>query len=147
MNRIVIGSVVCIQTTYDIIDTRPTLNPFHRIGVIVTTSSNAAYDGQHGQAAYAAANAAIVGMTLPIARDLSSRGIRVVGIAPGLFNTQLCLADMTDEFKEFLEDTMVFPQRLGHPSEFAKLVETVVENPFLNGTTIRLDGGYRGFVQ
>ncbi|KAG4065185.1 hypothetical protein HA402_007582 [Bradysia odoriphaga] len=114
-------------------------------GVIITTSAYSAYDGQKGQAAYSAANAAIVGMTLPLAREFSSQGIRVVGIAPGLMNTVMCVNSMTDYFKDFLIDTMVFPHRLGDPSEYAQLVETIVENPLLNGITIRLDGGFRGF--
>lgn len=98
-----------------------------------------------GQAAYAAANAAIVGMTLPIAREFSSHGIRVIGIAPGLMDTPMCVSSMTDDFKSFLTETMVFPHRLGLPSEYARLVEAIVENPMINGTTVRLDGGFRGY--
>ncbi|XP_037040758.1 3-hydroxyacyl-CoA dehydrogenase type-2-like [Bradysia coprophila] len=114
-------------------------------GVIITTSAYSAYDGQRGQAAYSAANAAIVGMTLPIAREFSSHGIRVVGIAPGLMDTLMCVSNMSEDFKDFLTETVVFPHRLGHPSEYAQLVETIVENPLLNGITIRLDGGFRGY--
>lgn len=113
--------------------------------MIITTSSYSAFDGQMGQAAYAAANAAIVGMTLPIAREFSSHGIRVIGIAPGLMDTPMCVSSMTDDFKSFLTETMVFPHRLGLPSEYARLVEAIVENPMINGTTVRLDGGFRGY--
>lgn len=116
------------------------------VGVIINTASYAAYDGQEGQAAYAASSAAIVGMTLPIAREFTAQGIRVVTIAPGLFNTPLCVGAMPEEVKEFLTETVLFPERLGDPSEYAQLVETIVDNPLLNGTTIRLDGGFRAFL-
>lgn len=111
-------------------------------GVIINTASIAAYDGQIGQAAYAASKAAIVGMTLPIARDLSTQGIRVVTIAPGLFDTPL-LSSLPHKVRDFLGKTVPFPQRFGNPSEFAQLVESVIENPMLNGETIRLDGALR----
>ena len=111
-------------------------------GVCVLTASGAAFEGQIGQVAYAASKAAIVGLTLPAARDLADRGIRVVSIAPGLFDTQL-LAALGDEAKAALGTTVPFPQRLGNPAEFAALVQAVVANPMLNGTTIRLDGGLR----
>lgn len=111
-------------------------------GVIINTASVAAYDGQIGQAAYAASKAAVVGMTLPIARDLSGQGIRVVTIAPGLFDTPMLKA-LPDKIRAFLAKTVPFPQRLGNPSEFAQLVEQIVENPILNAETIRLDGGLR----
>lgn len=111
-------------------------------GVIINTASVAAYDGQIGQAAYAASKAAIVGMTLPIARDLSTQGIRVVTIAPGLFDTPL-LRSLPDKVREFLAKTIPFPQRLGDPAEFAQFVESIVDNPLLNGETIRLDGALR----
>ncbi|MHA7652831.1 SDR family NAD(P)-dependent oxidoreductase [Mycobacterium sp. ML4] len=111
-------------------------------GVCVLTASGAAFEGQIGQVAYAASKAAIVGLTLPAARDLADRGIRVVSIAPGLFDTQL-LAALGDEAKAALGATVPFPPRLGVPAEFAALVQAVVANPMLNGTTIRLDGGLR----
>jgi 3-hydroxyacyl-CoA dehydrogenase / 3-hydroxy-2-methylbutyryl-CoA dehydrogenase len=111
-------------------------------GVIINTASIAAYDGQIGQAGYAASKAAIVGMTLPIARDLSSQGIRVMTIAPGLFDTPLLQA-LPDKVRVFLAKTVPFPQRLGHPEEFAQLVETIVDNPLMNGEVIRLDGALR----
>jgi len=111
-------------------------------GVIVNTASVAAYDGQIGQVAYAASKAGIVGMTLPVARDLSSLGIRCVTIAPGLFNTPL-LAGLPEPAREALAANVPFPKRLGEPPEFASLVRAIVENPMLNGETIRLDGSLR----
>lgn len=95
-----------------------------------------------GQAAYAASKAGIVGMTLPIARDLSSHGIRICTIAPGLFDTPL-LQQLPDKVRAFLAKTVPFPQRLGNPDEFAQLVESIVDNPLLNGEVIRLDGALR----
>ena len=111
-------------------------------GVFVSTASVAAFDGQIGQIAYAASKAGIVGMTLPAARDLSSRGIRVMTIAPGLFDTPL-LAALPEEARQALGAQIPFPSRLGRPEEFAQLVATIVENPMLNGETIRLDGAIR----
>lgn len=111
-------------------------------GVIVNTSSIAAYDGQMGQAAYAASKGAIAAMTLPIARDLSTKGIRCVTIAPGLFDTPL-LHNLPDKVREFLSTTIPFPKRLGHPDEYAHLVQAVIENPLMNGEVIRLDGALR----
>lgn len=111
-------------------------------GVCILTASGAAFEGQIGQVAYAASKAAIVGLTLPAARDLADQGIRVVSIAPGLFDTQL-LAALGDEARAALGETVPFPRRLGRPEEFAQLVEAVAGNPMLNGTTVRLDGGLR----
>jgi NAD(P)-dependent dehydrogenase (short-subunit alcohol dehydrogenase family) len=111
-------------------------------GVVVNTASVAAFDGQVGQAAYAASKGGIVGMTLPIARDLAPRLIRVVTIAPGLFNTPL-LATLPDEAKASLGAQVPHPSRLGEPAEFAALVAHVVANPMLNGEVIRLDGAIR----
>lgn len=111
-------------------------------GVIINTASIAAYDGQIGQAAYAASKAAIVGMTLPIARDFCMQGIRVVTIAPGLFNTPM-LAQLPEAVRKALAETIPFPKRLGEGSEYAHLVEAIVNNPLLNGETIRLDGALR----
>ena len=108
-------------------------------GVCVNTASAAAYDGQIGQLAYSASKGGIVGMTLPAARDLSSSGIRVVTIAPGLFNTPL-FALLPQDAREALGATVPFPNRLGEPPEFAQLVQSIVENPMLNGEVIRLDG-------
>ncbi len=111
-------------------------------GVIINTASVAAYDGQIGQAAYAASKGGIVGMTLPIARELARYGIRVMTIAPGLFLTPL-LASLPQEAQDSLGKQVPFPSRLGQPDEFAQLVEAIVTNPMLNGETIRLDGGIR----
>ncbi|TRY84760.1 hypothetical protein DNTS_027443 [Danionella cerebrum] len=113
----------------------------HR-GCIVNTASIAAFDGQSGQAAYAASKGGIVGMTLPIARDLSLLGIRVVTIAPGLFATPL-LAGLPERVQNFLAKQVPFPSRLGDPAEFAHLVTSIAENPMLNGEVIRLDGAIR----
>ncbi|GAA0465233.1 3-hydroxyacyl-CoA dehydrogenase [Alkalibacillus silvisoli] len=111
-------------------------------GVIINTASVAAYEGQIGQAAYSASKGGIVGMTLPIARDLSPYGIRVMTIAPGLFDTPL-FASLPDQAREALGAMTPFPSRLGDPAEYGKLVESIVENPMLNGEVIRLDGAIR----
>jgi NAD(P)-dependent dehydrogenase (short-subunit alcohol dehydrogenase family) len=111
-------------------------------GVIVATASVAAYEGQIGQAAYSASKGGIVGMTLPIARELAGRKIRVVTIAPGLFETPL-LSSLPEETKESLGRQVPHPSRLGRPVEYAALVQHIVENPMLNGETIRLDGAIR----
>jgi NAD(P)-dependent dehydrogenase (short-subunit alcohol dehydrogenase family) len=111
-------------------------------GVIVNTASVAAFDGQIGQAAYTASKAGIAGMTLPIARELSERQIRVNTIAPGLFETPL-LASLSEEAKLSLGKQVPHPSRLGQPSEYAALVEHIIVNPMLNGETIRLDGAIR----
>jgi 3-hydroxyacyl-CoA dehydrogenase / 3-hydroxy-2-methylbutyryl-CoA dehydrogenase len=111
-------------------------------GVCVNTASIAAYDGQIGQIAYAASKGGIVGMTLPAARDMAARGVRVVTIAPGLFDTPL-LAALPQEAREALGAGIPFPSRLGRPAEYAQLVEQIVANPMLNGETIRLDGALR----
>jgi NAD(P)-dependent dehydrogenase (short-subunit alcohol dehydrogenase family) len=111
-------------------------------GVVVNTASVAAFDGQIGQAAYSASKGGIVGMTLPIARDLAQVKIRVNTVAPGLFRTPL-FATLPDEAIASLEAQIPHPSRLGDPSEFAALVKHIVENPMLNGETIRLDGAIR----
>jgi NAD(P)-dependent dehydrogenase (short-subunit alcohol dehydrogenase family) len=111
-------------------------------GAIVNTASVAAFDGQIGQVAYAASKAAIVGMTLPVARDLSSLGIRANTIAPGLFDTPL-LAGLPEPARQALAANIPFPRRLGRPAEYAALVRCILENPMLNGETIRLDGALR----
>nr|CAI5856768.1 unnamed protein product [Callosobruchus analis] len=111
-------------------------------GVIVNTASVAAFEGQMGQAAYSASKGAIVGMTLPIARDLASQGIRVVSIAPGLFRTPL-LASLPEKVIAFMERSVPFPSRLGDPAEYAQLVQSIIENPMINGETIRIDGALR----
>ena len=111
-------------------------------GAIVNTASVAAFDGQIGQAAYAASKGGVVGMTLPIARDLSRSGIRVCTIAPGLFDTPL-LALLPEPARQALGASIPFPPRLGRPPEFASLACEIIENPMLNGETIRLDGAIR----
>jgi NAD(P)-dependent dehydrogenase (short-subunit alcohol dehydrogenase family) len=111
-------------------------------GVIVNTASVAAEDGQIGQAAYAASKGGVVGLTLPVARDLAASGIRVVTILPGLFETPM-FASVPDEFRKALESSVPFPSRLGKAAEYAALVRAIVENDMLNGTTIRLDGALR----
>jgi len=111
-------------------------------GVIVNTASVAAFDGQIGQAAYSASKGGVVGLTLPVARDLAQHKIRVVTIAPGLFNTPL-FASLPPEAIASLEAQVPHPSRLGDPSEYAALVEHIVRNPMLNGETIRLDGAIR----
>jgi NAD(P)-dependent dehydrogenase (short-subunit alcohol dehydrogenase family) len=111
-------------------------------GVIINTASVAAFDGQMGQAAYAASKGGVVGMTLPIARDLSRNGIRVVTIAPGLFETPMLLG-MPAEVQESLAKQVPFPSRLGKPAEYAHLVASILGNVMLNGETIRLDGAIR----
>jgi NAD(P)-dependent dehydrogenase (short-subunit alcohol dehydrogenase family) len=111
-------------------------------GAIVMTASVAAFDGQIGQVAYAASKGGVVGMTLPMARELASSGIRVVTVAPGLFMTPM-LAGLPQEARDSLGKQVPFPPRLGQPSEYARLVRQIVENPMLNGETIRLDGAIR----
>ena len=111
-------------------------------GVLINTASVAAYDGQIGQAAYAASKAAVVGMTLPIARDLASQGIRCVTIAPGIFGTPMIFG-MPQNVQDSLAASIPFPSRLGRPEDYAKLVHQVVTNDMINGETIRLDGAIR----
>jgi NAD(P)-dependent dehydrogenase (short-subunit alcohol dehydrogenase family) len=111
-------------------------------GVVVNTASVAAYDGQIGQVAYAASKAGVVGMTLPAARDLSKAGIRVLSIAPGTFDTPM-LALLPEEARAALAADIPFPHRLGDPAEFGQLVLHMIENAYLNGETVRLDGALR----
>jgi NAD(P)-dependent dehydrogenase (short-subunit alcohol dehydrogenase family) len=111
-------------------------------GVIINTASVAAFDGQIGQAAYGASKAGVAGMTLPMARDLSRSGIRVMTIAPGIFETPM-LMGMPQEVRDALGKMVPFPQRLGMPSEYAHLSKAIIENTMLNGETIRLDGAIR----
>jgi NAD(P)-dependent dehydrogenase (short-subunit alcohol dehydrogenase family) len=111
-------------------------------GIIINTASVAAYDGQIGQAAYGASKAAVVGLTLPMARDLARSGVRVMTIAPGIFETPM-LMGMPEEVRDALGKMVPFPPRLGLPSEYAQLVRAIIENVMLNGETIRLDGAIR----
>ncbi|XP_047525034.1 3-hydroxyacyl-CoA dehydrogenase type-2 [Pieris napi] len=111
-------------------------------GVIINTASIAAFDGQIGQAAYSASKAGVVGMTLPVARDLAKQGIRVVTIAPGLFRTPM-MEQLPEPAIKQLESSVPFPSRLGRPEEYALLVQSIIQNPMINGETIRLDGSLR----
>jgi len=111
-------------------------------GIIINTASVAAYDGQIGQAAYGASKAAVVGLTLPMARDLARSGVRVMTIAPGIFETPM-LMGMPEEVRDALGKMVPFPPRLGLPSEYAQLARAIIENVMLNGETIRLDGAIR----
>ena len=111
-------------------------------GIIINTASIAAYDGQIGQAAYAASKAAVAGLTLPLAREFARQGVRVIAIAPGPFETPL-LAGLPEAARQSLAAAIPFPQRLGQPPEFARLVRFIVENAYLNGEVIRLDGALR----
>lgn len=111
-------------------------------GVLINTASVAAFEGQIGQAAYSASKAGVVGMTLPIARELARSGIRCMTIAPGLFETPM-MAGLPAEVQESLGKTVPFPSRLGRADEYARLVQHIVENPMLNGECIRLDGALR----
>lgn len=111
-------------------------------GVIINTASVAAFDGQIGQAAYSASKAGVAGMTLPIARDLSRSGIRVCTIAPGIFETPM-MAGAPDRVRDPLIEMVQFPKRLGNAGEYALLAQQIIENVYLNGETIRLDGGIR----
>lgn len=111
-------------------------------GVVINTASTAAFDGQIGQSPYSASKAAVVGMTLPIAREFADYGIRIVTIAPGLFDTPL-MDTLPPEIKKSLADSVPFPRRLGKPSEYSALAGHIIENGMLNGETIRLDGTLR----
>jgi NAD(P)-dependent dehydrogenase (short-subunit alcohol dehydrogenase family) len=111
-------------------------------GVLISTASVAAYDGQIGQAAYSASKGGVVGMTLPIARDLARNGIRNMTIAPGLFGTPM-LFSMPQEVRDALAASVPFPSRLGTPADYARLVRHIIENDMLNGEVIRLDGAVR----
>jgi NAD(P)-dependent dehydrogenase (short-subunit alcohol dehydrogenase family) len=111
-------------------------------GVLINTASIAAWDGQLGQAAYSASKAGVVGMTLPIAREFGAYGLRIMTIAPGIFETPM-IAGMPDKIKDALRGMSVFPKRLGIPIEFARLVRHIIENTMLNGEVIRLDGAVR----
>jgi NAD(P)-dependent dehydrogenase (short-subunit alcohol dehydrogenase family) len=111
-------------------------------GVIVSTASVAAFEGQIGQAAYSASKGGVAALTLPVARELAQHGIRVVAIAPGLFMTPM-IEHLPDEVRNGLAASIPFPRRLGRPEEYATLVAHIIDNRFLNGEVIRLDGGLR----
>jgi len=124
----------------DMIATEPNANGER--GVIVNTASVAAFDGQIGQTAYAASKGGVAALTLPAARELARHGIRVVTIAPGIFETAM-LKGLPEEVQRSLGESVPFPSRLGRPSEYADLVQAIIQNPMLNGETIRLDGALR----
>jgi len=136
-----IGTFLCDATAAAFMQTNVPNEEGER-GVIIHTASVAAFEGQIGQVAYSATKAGIAGMTLPIARELAKSGIRCVAIAPGIFMTPM-LASLPQEVQNSLGAQVPFPPRLGHPKEFARLVESIVEIPTLNGETIRLDGAIR----
>lgn len=136
-----IGTFNCIRLAATKMAELPPLDDGER-GIIVNTASVAAFDGQIGQAAYSASKGGIVGMTLPIARDLARDGIRVVTIAPGIFKTPL-MDSLPEEVQESLAAAIPFPSRLGTPADFAALVQHVCENTYINAETIRLDGAIR----
>jgi len=137
-----IGTFTCITKAALGMSTAEPLTKDGERGAIVNTASVAAFDGQIGQAAYSASKGGIVGMTLPIARDLSRNGIRVNTIAPGLFNTPL-FAAAPQEVRDALGSQVPFPSRLGHPHEFAQMARQLCENGMMNGETIRVDGAIR----
>jgi NAD(P)-dependent dehydrogenase (short-subunit alcohol dehydrogenase family) len=136
-----IGTFLCDKAAAALMQNGPA-GPDGERGLIVHTSSIAAFEGQIGQAAYSATKAAVAGMTLPIARELARFGIRCVSIAPGIFHTPM-MDGMPQDVQDSLAAQVPFPARLGRPEEFAQLVATVFEIPMLNGTTIRLDGAIR----
>ncbi len=136
-----VGSFNMIRLVADAMQNNDTGESGER-GVIINTASVAAFDGQIGQAAYAASKGGIVAMTLPIARELARVGIRVLTIAPGIFETPM-LTNLPDEVKESLGNQVPFPSRLGRPAEYASLAKQIIENQMLNGEVIRLDGAIR----
>ncbi len=136
------GSFRCISLAATSMVEQEPLNADGARGVIVSTASVAAFDGQVGQVAYAASKAGIAGMTLPIARDLAKSGIRVMTIAPGIFETPMLLG-LSQEVQDSLGQQVPFPSRLGRAAEYAQLVKSICENDMLNGETIRLDGAIR----
>ena len=136
-----VGTFNCIRIAASRMAALDTVNREER-GVVVNTASIAAYDGQIGQAAYSASKAGIVGMTLPVARDLARYGIRVMTIAPGIFKTPMLLS-LPQKVQDSLGQSTPFPSRLGTPEEYASLVCYICENAMLNGETIRLDGAIR----
>lgn len=136
-----VGSFNCIRQAATAMASNPPSAGGER-GVIINSASVAAFEGQIGQAAYSASKGGIVGMTLPVARDLARYGIRVCTIAPGIFDTPL-LGSLSDEVRASLGVQVPFPQRLGQPAEYAQLAQQIVENEMLNGETIRLDGALR----
>jgi NAD(P)-dependent dehydrogenase (short-subunit alcohol dehydrogenase family) len=137
-----IGTINALRVAAAAISARPADPTTAERGVCINTASIAAYDGQIGQVAYAASKGGVVGLTLPVARELAPRGVRVMTIAPGLFDTPM-LAGLPDSAREALGNVTPFPARLGSPAEYAELVAHIIANPMLNGEVIRLDGALR----
>ncbi|MEM7268529.1 MAG: SDR family NAD(P)-dependent oxidoreductase [Pseudomonadota bacterium] len=137
-----IGTFNCATQSAAGMSAADPVNKENERGVIINTASVAAYDGQIGQLAYAASKGGVVSMTLPMARDMSRAGVRVMTIAPGLFMTPM-MAGLPEEAQQSLGAQVPFPPRLGDPAEYAKLAQQIIENPMLNGETIRLDGAIR----
>jgi NAD(P)-dependent dehydrogenase (short-subunit alcohol dehydrogenase family) len=137
-----VGTFRCIAKSAAGMLTLDPIDAFGERGVIINTASVAAEDGQMGQAAYSASKAGIVGMTLPIARDLMDEGIRVNTILPGIFDTPL-LASAPQKVRDALAASVPFPKRLGMPEEYAKLALAMIENGYFNGEDVRLDGALR----
>ena len=137
-----LGSINVIRLALEQMVKNDPLNEDGERGVIISTASVAAFEGQIGQPAYSASKGGIVAMTLPIARECARYGIRVMTIAPGIFNTPM-MASLPEKAKDALGKMVPFPQRLGKPSEYARLVQHIIENTMLNGEVIRLDGGIR----
>ena len=137
-----LGSFICASQAATRMVAAEPIGPDGARGVIINTASVAAFDGQIGQAAYAASKGGVAGMTLPMARDLADKGVRVCSIAPGLFLTPM-LAGLPPEVQTSLGTQVPFPSRLGNPDEYAEMVLHITQNPMLNGEVIRLDGAIR----
>lgn len=142
MNLNLRGTIDLIRQTLEHLSQVDPIGPDSERGVIVMVASSAAFDGQKGQVSYSASKGAVTAMTLPMARDLARYGIRVVTVAPSLFDSKMT-SNMPDKVRKSLEGAMEFPKRAGHPTEFAQLVRQGIENIMLNGVTIRLDGAMR----
>ena len=139
-----VGTFNCIRLAATAMSREEALNEDGEKGAIVNTASLAAFDGQIGQAAYSASKGGVVGMTLPIARDLAAVGVRVCTIAPGLIDTPIYgQGEQSEQFKDRLKKDVVFPKRLGYADEFASLAAELITNSYMNGETIRLDGAAR----
>lgn len=142
MNLNLRGTIDLIRQALEHLSQVDPIGPDSERGVIVMVASSAAFDGQKGQVSYSASKGAVTAMTLPMARDLARYGIRVVTVAPSLFDSKMT-SNMPDKVRKSLEGAMEFPKRAGHPTEFAQLVRQGIENIMLNGVTIRLDGAMR----
>jgi len=137
-----IGTFQLLRSVAAVMMQQDPVNQDGERGVIINTASVAAYEGQIGQAAYSASKGGVLSLTLPAAREFGSKGIRVMTIAPGVMNTPM-MAGISPEYAQKLAESVTFPARLGEANEYAKLVQTIIENAYLNGSVIRLDGGLR----